>query len=130
MRSADPHASRRAYRWLTALLFLLAAALPVAAAAGEALAAIPDIAAARLPTEARDTLRLIRSGGPFPHERDGVEFRNFEQLLPRRERGYYREYTVSTPGTRTRGARRIVAGRGDEYYYTADHYRSFSRIRE
>ena len=85
---------------------------------------------AELPTEAQRTIRLIREGGPFPYERDGAVFLNFERLLPRRERGYYREYTVTTPGLRHRGARRIVAGRGGELYYTDDHYRSFRRIRE
>lgn len=87
-----------------------------------------------LPHEARATLALIRRGGPFPFEKDGVTFFNRERLLPRQPRGYYTEYTVRTPGARDRGARRIVAGgdpsRSDEYYYTADHYRSFKRIRE
>jgi ribonuclease T1 len=83
-----------------------------------------------LPPEARQTLALIRAGGPFPYQRDGSVFGNREGLLPRRSRGYYREYTVRTPGARDRGARRIVAGKGGEFYYTADHYRSFRRIRE
>jgi len=78
-------------------------------------------------------LRLIEQGGPFPYPRkDGSIFGNFERRLPLQARGYYREYTVPTPGRRDRGARRIVAGqiaRG-EYYYTDDHYRSFRRIRE
>jgi ribonuclease T1 len=85
---------------------------------------------AELPPEALRTIRLIREGGPFPYERDGAVFLNFERVLPHRERGYYREYTVTTPGLRHRGARRIVAGRGGELYYTGDHYRSFRRIRE
>ena len=83
-----------------------------------------------LPLEARDTLALIKAGGPFPYARDGAVFGNRERLLPKRERGYYREYTVKTPGARDRGARRIIAGRGGEYYYTDDHYRSFKVIRE
>lgn len=83
-----------------------------------------------LPNEARATLALIKSGGPFPYSQDGRVFHNREQLLPRQKRGYYREYTVKTPGRRDRGARRIVAGSGGEYYYTADHYRSFRRILE
>ena len=83
-----------------------------------------------LPPQARETLALIKAGGPFPYARDGTVFRNREGLLPARARGYYREYTVRTPGARDRGARRIVAGRGGEYYYTHDHYRSFRRIRE
>jgi ribonuclease T1 len=97
-----------------------------------------DIALADLPTQARDTLVLIRKGGPFPYRKDGATFGNFEKRLPPRARGYYREYTVPTPGARDRGARRIVAGVGTggdvrtsgEYYYTEDHYRSFRRIRE
>lgn len=83
---------------------------------------------AQLPPEARETLALIRAGGPFPYARDGAVFGNREARLPKQPRGYYREYTVRTPGARDRGARRIVAGRAGEYYYTADHYRSFRRI--
>jgi ribonuclease T1 len=89
-----------------------------------------DIAVAELPPEARATLALIKAGGPFPYAQDGRSFQNREKLLPLRGRGYYREYTVRTPGARDRGARRIVAGRDGEFYYTADHYRSFRRIRE
>ena len=88
----------------------------------------PEIAFGELPREARATLLLIDKGGPFPYERDGVVFGNFEKRLPFRERGYYREYTVPTPGVRHRGARRIVAGRAGERYYTDDHYQSFRRI--
>ena len=83
-----------------------------------------------LPDEAHHTLRLIRSRGPYPHRQDGQTFHNRERLLPLRERGWYRAYTVSTPGAGDRGARRIVAG-GDpavEFWYTRDHYRSFQRI--
>jgi ribonuclease T1 len=93
-------------------------------------ASIKVVAAAELPPEARQTLKLIREGGPFAYARDGLVFGNFERLLPRREKGYYREYTVPTPGLKHRGARRIVAGDGGERYYTDDHYRSFRRIRE
>ena len=91
---------------------------------------MPEVAVAELPAQARETLELIRRGGPFPYERDGAAFGNFEKLLPLKERGYYREYTVNTPGAKSRGARRIVAGRGGELYYTGDHYQSFRRIRE
>ena len=98
--------------------------------AERAASAIPEVAASELPAQARDTITLIRKGGPFPYERDGVVFGNFEKLLPAKERGYYREFTVRTPGTKNRGARRIVAGRGGELYYTDDHYQSFRRIRE
>jgi len=89
-----------------------------------------DIALADLPAEARATLALIKAGGPFPYRQDGRTFGNREKLLPRRDHGYYLEYTVTTPGVRDRGAQRIVAGRGGEYYYTADHYRSFKHIRK
>jgi len=92
--------------------------------------AVPEIAAAELPQEARATIALIRKGGPYPHARDGAVFGNFEKRLPAQARGYYREYTVRTPGAKDRGARRIVAGKGGELYYTNDHYRSFRRIRE
>jgi ribonuclease T1 len=81
-----------------------------------------------LPRQARETLVLIEAGGPFPYARDGARFGNRERQLPMRERGYYREYTVTTPGVRGRGPRRIIAGRGGEYYYSDDHYRSFRRI--
>lgn len=89
-----------------------------------------DISLADLPAEARATLALIKAGGPFPYLQDGRTFGNREKLLPRRDHGYYREYTVRTPGARDRGARRILAGRDGEFYYTADHYRSFKRIRQ
>ena len=90
----------------------------------------PEIAVAQLPAEAQQTIALVRKGGPYPYTRDGIVFRNFEKLLPLRERGYYHEYTVPTPGVKSRGARRIVAGGGGELYYTGDHYQSFHRIRE
>ena len=99
----------------------------------------PSVALADLPPEAQHTLHLIQRGGPFPYPRkDGSTFGNFEKRLPPQARGYYREYTVPTPGSRDRGARRIIAGTGrsgdvahsGEYYYTDDHYRSFRRIRE
>jgi ribonuclease T1 len=85
---------------------------------------------AGLPPEAVQTLQLVERGGPFPHRQDGSVFQNRERLLPDRPRGYYREYTVRTPGARDRGARRIVTG-GDPpevFYYTEDHYRSFREI--
>jgi ribonuclease T1 len=100
------------------------------AVAALAFAFLTEIPLAQLPPEARETLALIKAGGPFPHQRDGALFGNREGLLPKREHGYYREYTVRTPGAKDRGARRIVAGRGGEYYYTDDHYRSFRRIIE
>lgn len=85
-----------------------------------------------LPREAQDTGRLIRRGGPFPYAKDGTVFGNRERLLPLKTRGYYREYTVRTPGARDRGARRIVCGGRpvipDACYYTEDHYASFRLI--
>jgi len=86
------------------------------------------VRSADLPAEARQVLRLIEDGGPFPYEQDGGVFGNYERLLPEQPRGWYREYTVPTPGERDRGARRIVAGRDGTLYYTADHYDSFARI--
>ncbi|WP_345792793.1 ribonuclease domain-containing protein [Thauera sp. JM12B12] len=85
---------------------------------------------AGLPPEAIETLGLIQRGGPFPYRKDGTTFQNRERLLPAKPRGYYREYTVPTPGSRDRGARRIVAGGNppEVFYYTADHYRSFRQI--
>jgi ribonuclease T1 len=89
-----------------------------------------EVALDELPPEARHTLALIKAGGSFPHERDGATFHNREGRLPARGRGYYREYTVRTPGARDRGARRIVAGGDGEVYYTHDHYRTNRSIRE
>jgi ribonuclease T1 len=112
------------------LPLLAAAALSAVAPAREpAPPALPEIPVAQLPAEARETLALVKRGGPFAYKKDGSTFGNFEKRLPVRARGYYREYTVPTPGARDRGARRIVTG-GGEYYYTDDHYRSFRRIRE
>ena len=115
--------------WLAlfALLIPLVSSVP---ARGPAPDALPEIAAAELPAEARQAIALIRKGGPFPYHRDGAAFGNFEKRLPVKGRGYYREYTVRTPGASNRGARRIVSGRGGELYYTDDHYRSFRRIKE
>lgn len=95
-------------------------------AAAESSARYPSF----LPPEAITTLELIERGGPFPYDRDGTIFQNRERLLPDRPRGYYREYTVETPGSRDRGARRIVTGGQppEVYYYTDDHYRSFRQL--
>ena len=101
-----------------------------------------DVHVADLPREARSPLELIKRGGPYPYDRDGVTFGNYEQRLPPQPRGYYREYTVPTPGLSHRGARRLVVGcdrrlpsrgtcgAGGEFYYTDDHYRSFRHIIE
>jgi ribonuclease T1 len=108
--------------WRILVALLLASLLGLAQAA--------EIGVADLPPEARTTLQLIEQGGPFPYRRDGVVFGNYEKSLPLRPRGYYHEYTVPTPRARNRGARRIIAGRLNERYYTDDHYRTFWRIRE
>lgn len=93
---------------------------------------IATIALSELPLQGRETYRLIHLGGPFPYEKDGVVFGNRERLLLIQKRGYYREYTVKTPGVRHRGVRRIVCGglpvTPDICYYTADHYASFRKI--
>ena len=92
------------------------------------------IALAELPKEGRATYALIREGGPFPYDKDGSVFGNRERQLPAKKRGYYREYTVRTPGVAHRGARRIVCGGAkrmpDACYYTSDHYTSFREIRQ
>ena len=99
----------------------------------DAAGSLGSVALSVLPLEAQQTQRLVHAGGPFPSSRDGVVFGNFERVLPRRERGFYREYTVPTPGAHDRGARRIVCGgkrpaQPDACFYTADHYASFHVI--
>jgi ribonuclease T1 len=89
---------------------------------------LAGVAVAELPAEGRATLALIDRGGPFPYAQDGSVFGNLEGHLPRRARGYYREYTVPTPGERDRGARRLIAGRNGDLYYTDDHYASFRQV--
>jgi ribonuclease T1 len=93
------------------------------------------ISLAELPAQGRQTYQSILSGGPFPFEKDGVVFGNRERILPHQPRGFYREYTVQTPGSRDRGARRIVCGgrqitAPEACYYSQDHYASFRRIVE
>ncbi|MGQ5574562.1 ribonuclease domain-containing protein [Streptomyces sp. ECR3.8] len=103
--------------------------LPVAVSAAPSVLAVGDICYGDLPSEAHDTLDLVGQGGPFPFEQDGTVFQNREGILPGQDTGYYHEYTVITPGSPTRGARRIVTG--EEYqedYYTADHYASFDLV--
>ncbi len=93
---------------------------------------IATISLAELPSQGKQTFERIHQGGPFPYDKDGVVFGNRERLLPAEKRGFYREYTVKTPGSRDRGARRIVCGGEPKApaacYYTADHYSSFRRI--
>jgi ribonuclease T1 len=91
---------------------------------------LPAVRSADLPVEARRVLALLDAGGPFPYPQDGTVFGNVERLLPAHPRGWYREYTVPTPGSRDRGARRIIAGRDGARYYTADHYESFARVED
>jgi len=95
--------------------------------------ALPEVALADLPKEARELRTLIDKGGPFHYSRDGVIFGNRERILPAKPRGYYHEYTVRTPGARDRGARRMVCGgpmtMPDVCYYSDDHYQTFRRIR-
>lgn len=96
-------------------------------------AAAEPVALSQLPPQAQETYRRVLTGGPFAHGKDGSVFGNRERLLPLKPRGYYREYTVETPGSADRGARRIVCGgtpptKPDQCYYTADHYASFARI--
>ena len=91
---------------------------------------LETIPESELPPEGRETLDLIRADGPFPYDRDGVAFQNREGILPPQDEGYYREYTVPTPGEDDRGARRIVGGEDGDRYYTEDHYASFEQIEE
>ena len=115
------------------LAFAIAVAAIVPAQARAPFTDDAVVALAALPAEARQTEQLIRQGGPFAYAKDGSVFGNRERLLPTYARGYYREYTVKTPGARDRGARRIVCGgsqptQPDACYYTGDHYASFARI--
>ncbi|MFB7498345.1 ribonuclease domain-containing protein [Streptomyces sp. NPDC056161] len=108
---------------------LLMGATVTATTADAAATAVGDICYGDLPSQAYDTLRLIDQGGPYPYPQDGIVFQNREGVLPSQSQGYYHEYTVKTPGSSTRGARRIVTGEDyREDYYTADHYVSFDLI--
>ncbi len=121
--------------WVCAVACALAWPAPAALArqAGVDAEAPAPIALAQLPAQGRTTYRRILAGGPFPYEKDGTVFGNRERLLPLQRRGYYLEYTVRTPGMRSRGARRIICGGAprtpDACYYTGDHYASFRQIR-
>ncbi|MFG3049471.1 ribonuclease domain-containing protein [Kitasatospora sp. NPDC048239] len=90
--------------------------------------ALADVCRTGLPGQALDTLGLIARGGPYPYRSDGIVFENRENRLPRKATGYYHEYTVVTPGSNDRGARRVVTGTSGEQYWTADHYASFQEI--
>ncbi len=117
-----------------ALALCFVASVTTAAFARIGPEALPEVALVDLPKEAHEVYALIGRGGPFDYERDGIAFGNREKLLPSMPKGYYREYTVRTPGAKNRGARRIICGglktAPDACYYTDDHYQSFRRIRE
>ena len=117
---------------LTGLLFVAAFSINAVFAKGPPGAEVSTISVAEMPAQGVETYRLILLGGPFPYEKDGVVFGNRERLLPAKNRGYYFEYTVPTPGSSHRATRRIVCGGAvrapDACYYTADHYASFRRI--
>jgi ribonuclease T1 len=119
----------RALAWASLAAFV-AIASPASQAQFAPSPPAAQVAAKDLPKEAREALALVKKGGPFPYAKDGAVFGNREGQLPRKKRGYYREYTVKTPFERTRGKRRIVAGRDGDYWYTDDHYATFRRIRE
>lgn len=91
---------------------------------------LPAVNASQLPKEAQQTLALIAKGGPYPYERDGINFGNFEGLLPKKASGFYQEYTVKTPGEADRGAQRIITGKDGGKFYTPDHYATFKFIVE
>lgn len=117
---------------VTSAVILASSALTLVQAK-EAKQELDVVSWAQLPPEAQVTEKLIRSGGPFHYAKDGATFGNRERALPAQPRGYYREYTVQTRGSRDRGARRIVCGgsqpaQPDACFYTADHYASFQRI--
>jgi ribonuclease T1 len=118
----------RRFAWI--VLFCLFAQRPVSFLNAREKQHITTVNAADLPKEVRQTIALIRKGGPFPYKKDGSVFGNFERLLPLHERGYYTEFTVPTPGSRDRGARRIISGKAGELYYTDSHYASFRRVLE
>ncbi len=124
-----PHILRLKWLVLAALLWLPPASYSAPPLQGGQ-ESLPVIAVADLPSEARDALRAIKQGGPFPYPRDGVVFNNFERVLPEQQRGYYHEYTVRTPGVNNRGVRRVVCGPFPECYFSADHYQTFKRIQE
>ena len=134
--TALPGGSRQAFfNWgaaqLVATCLLAGSAIPVALARDADVG--KQVALTSLPAEAQAMHRLILSGGPFPYDKDGIVFGNRERLLPAKTRGFYREYTVKTPGARNRGARRMVCGgtpptKPEACFYSDDHYASFRRI--
>jgi ribonuclease T1 len=130
MRVAQQFVPRQ--RWFAVLMGLvwMVCTVLVHAKPPDEAASLATVLVTELPREAQETYRTIRKGGPFPYEKDGTVFGNRERLLPRQDRGFYREYTVRTPGERNRGARRIVCGgpvpaEPKACYYTQDHYAIF-----
>lgn len=127
-------AARQAMRLLGGVAVAAALSQPVAARQEPVRDwnGLGTIAVQQLPNEAQRTLQRIEAGGPYPYAKDGSRFGNYERILPRQPRGYYREYTVAKPGSRNRGAKRIVCGGAEravnDCYYTEDHYNSFKRI--
>lgn len=118
-------------RWFAGFAALLISAAALAFSGAD----LPTVSRQSLPAQAQETLRLIEAGGPFPYSRDGIVFKNYERLLPPQPRGFYREYTVPTPGLTHRGPRRLVCGGNPRRppptcYYTSDHYKSFQRIQQ
>lgn len=120
------------------LLVAIAAAMSAYAREANPRAALVEVSRNTLPKEAQQTLAAIEKSGPFAYPKDGVTFGNRERVLPAKARGFYREYTVKTPGERTRGARRIVCGGNQDgaqthstepCYYSDDHYATFARIK-
>jgi ribonuclease T1 len=125
-RSASRSTGHRSTAAVAVVVLAVVAALVWHAASGSG--SIRTVRLDQLPSEVRATLLLVERGGPFPYEQDGVVFDNREGRLPSHHRGYYHEYTVPTPGSPDRGARRLVVGARGEDYYTSDHYNSFRRI--
>jgi len=123
-----PRASRISVA-AAALSALLVGGAVSATTADATAASVGSICYGDLPSQAHDTLDLIDKGGPFPYSQDGTVFQNRENVLPSQQSGYYHEYTVITPGSPTRGARRIVTGEEtQEDYYTSDHYATFDLV--
>jgi ribonuclease T1 len=118
--------------WSLLLLLVVVLAVVLVRPGGDVEPAGPEPTVsipAGLPAEVGETLALVDRGGPFPYRRDGVVFMNREGRLPQHGQGYWHEYTVPTPGSADRGARRLVVGRDGEAYYTGDHYRTFRKVR-
>ena len=135
MRVAQQAVARQ--RWVILLMgfIWMVCTNMVQARSPQEVQSLPSLLVSEMPREGQKTYQLILQGGPFPYEKDGTVFGNRERLLPRHARGYYREYTVRTPGARNRAARRIVCGgqeptRPKACYYTEDHYASFRLIVE